>query len=418
MAEERREGGAGTARHAIGAEADLRLRSPFGDVDIAVYPSAAAEREASVREVKKLVYDFKHRDPEVRRGVALLLSRLGSVSASAALRELEQLDAGSPRADALVAELLFAARSGQIVARRLERRSVVIPLDEPSDVVLGPDSGKDAGPASKTWVGLVLVDQDGTPVPNRPYRVVKPDGTTVDGTLDSNGAAMLKDLDPGNCQIWCPYIEPQPATSYTVAPGDHISGIAQSFGFDDYATVWNHPDNADLQTQRTDPHVLQPGDTLAIPEVKAQPATNKPTSAKHQFQIQQSPLKLRLTLLDLTAKAITGAQVTVAGTALTTDGSGLVEATVDKSAKDATLQDASGSQTDLSLGGLNPPDDTSDAGYKARLYNMGFLWDASAADTDDEMLIALQDFQAQYSLTVSGQLDDATKAQLVQTYGS
>jgi peptidoglycan hydrolase-like protein with peptidoglycan-binding domain len=33
------------------------------------------------------------------------------------------------------------------------------------------------------------------------------------------------------------------------------------------------------------------------------------------------------------------------------------------------------------------------------------------------MLIALQDFQAQYKLTVSGQLDDATKAQLLQVHG-
>ena len=38
-------------------------------------------------------------------------------------------------------------------------------------------------------------------------------------------------------------------------------------------------------------------------------------------------------------------------------------------------------------------------------------------DSDDELLIALQDFQAQYSLTVSGQLDDATKGQLLQVHG-
>ncbi len=169
--------------------------------------------------------------------------------------------------------------------------------------------------------------------------------------------------------------------------------------------------------QRSDPHVLQPGDELTIPEVKAQPAANKPTSAKHPFQINLSPLKLRLTLLDLAAKPMPNAPVTVAGTSLTTDSNGLVEATVDKGAKDATL-DSGGSEVDLSLGGLNPSDDTSDAGYKARLYNLGFLWDSSVDDTDDEMVIALQDFQAQYSLTISGQLDDATKAQLQQTYGS
>ena len=72
----------------------------------------------------------------------------------------------------------------------------------------------------------------------------------------------------------------------------------------------------------------------------------------------------------------------------------------------------------LDLGAINPTDDTTDAGYKARLFNLGFLWDPTVADTDDEMLIALQDFQAEYSLTISGQLDEATKAHLTQTYGS
>jgi hypothetical protein len=48
---------------------------------------------------------------------------------------------------------------------------------------------------------------------------------------------------------------------------------------------------------------------------------------------------------------------------------------------------------------------------------MGFLWDATVEDTDDEMVIALQDFQAQYSLTISGQLDDATKQQLLKVHG-
>jgi hypothetical protein len=394
------------------------VRGASGDVEIELDPAATdgASGEASLRELQRLVYAFKYRDPEARRVVLAVHARLLGTGRSAAGR-VDDLDTGSPRAAAMGEELLFLARAGRLVARRKEARTVVIPLDTPSDAVLGPESSQDVGADTKSWVGLTLVDQTGTPVPNRPYRVIKPDGTTVDGLLDSNGAAMIQGLDPGNCQIWCPYVEPRPETTYTVKDGDHVSGIAQSFGFDDYTTLWNDPGNSDLQQQRTDPHVLQPGDSLTIPEVKAQPAANKPTSAKHPFQINLSPLKLRLTLLDLAAKPMPNAPVTVAGTSLTTDGNGLVEATVDKGAKDATL-DSGGSEVDLSLGGLNPSDDTSDAGYKARLYNLGFLWDSSVDDADDEMVIALQDFQAQYSLTVSGQLDDATKAQLQQTYGS
>jgi hypothetical protein len=395
-----------------------RARGPLGVVEIELRPGSVddAAREASRRELRRLVYDFKYRDPEARRVVLEVYARLRGLPASAPHGAAYDFDFGSSRAQAIGEELLAAARAGVIVARRREIRSVVVPLDAPGDEVLGPDASQDSA-TSKTWIGLTLVDQTGTPVPNRTYRVIKPDGTTIDGTLDSHGAAMLMGLDPGNCQIWCPYVDPHPQTTYTVQPGDHVSGIAESFGLDDYTTVWNDSGNADLQQQRTDPHVLQAGDSLTVPEVKAQPAANKPTSAKHPFQIQRSPLQLRLTLLDLSAKPMASAQVTVAGASLTTDGNGLVEATVDKSAKDATLDDALGNEVDLALGGLNPSDDTSDAGYKARLYNMGFLWDPSVDDTDDEMIIALQDFQAQYSLTVSGQLDDATKAQLLQAYG-
>jgi hypothetical protein len=395
-----------------------RVRRPFGDIEIELHPASvdAAARDASLRELRHLVSDFKYRQPQASRVLLEVYARMRGLSASTARSDASELDAGSPRADAIGQEILSAAYAGLIIARRREMRSVVIPLDTPSAAVLGPESSQDVAADTKSWVGLTLVDQTGTPVPNRPYRVIKPDGTTVDGLLDSNGAAMIQGLDPGNCQIWCPYVEPHPETTYAVKDGDHVSGVAQKFGFDDYAVVWNDPGNSDLQSQRTDPHVVQPGDQLAIPEVKAQPAANKPTGAKHPFQIQQSPLKLRLTLLDLSAKPVPSAPVTVAGASLTTDGNGLVEATVDKSAKDATL-DSAGSEVHLSLGSLNPSDDTSDAGYKARLYNLGFLWDSSVDDTDDEMVIALQDFQAQYSLTVSGQLDDATKVQLQQTYG-
>src|SRR6202020_572625 len=106
-------------------------------------------------------------------------------------------DAGSRAPPPSGRELLYAARAGRLVAPRREARTVVIPLDTPSDAVLGPESSQDAAADTKSWVGLTLVDQTGTPVPNRPYRVIKPDGTTVDGLLDSNGAAMIQGLDPG-----------------------------------------------------------------------------------------------------------------------------------------------------------------------------------------------------------------------------
>jgi len=311
-----------------------------------------------------------------------------------------------------------AFEHGDVVLLRVRERARIRTAGY-SDAEFEPALGPEDRPAPQdttVWIGIRLVDQEGSPVPGRPYRVVTPDGDTLDGKLDSNGAAMIKTIKtPGACRVSCPYVESHGSSTHVVQPGEHISGIAQAYGFDDYTTVWNDPGNADLAQQRTDPHVLQPGDQLHIPEAKDQ-ATQKPTGAQHTFTTNRSPLKVRLKFLDLTKKPISGAQFTVAGTAVTTDGGGLAETTIDKSAASVPLE-GTNTHVNLSAGGLNPSDDTTEKGWKARLFNLGFLWDPTVTDDDAEMQIAVQDFQAQYSLPLTGQLDDGTKAQLLQVYG-
>jgi hypothetical protein len=238
----------------------------------------------------------------------------------------------------------------------------------------------------------------------------------VDGVLDSKATAILRDLDAGNCQIWCPCRDPHEALTYDVQDGDHASGIAEAHGFDDYAALWSSGNNADIKGLRADPHVLQPGDQVAIPELKAQDPVNKPTGAKHQLKIKRSPLKLRFKLLDLAAKPVSGANVVVGGVPATTDGDGLAEVDLDKSTGTVDASLPSG-DVQMRPGALNPADDDTERGWKARLFNLGFLWDPTAADDDDEMAIALQDFQEEYKLDPSGQLDDATQNQLKQVYG-
>jgi hypothetical protein len=45
------------------------------------------------------------------------------------------------------------------------------------------------------------------------------------------------------------------------------------------------------------------------------------------------------------------------------------------------------------------------------------LIDPTLDDTDGEVLFALQDFQAEHSLDVSGTFDDATKSKLKDVHG-
>ena len=125
--------------------------------------------------------------------------------------------------------------------------------------------------------------------------------------------------------------------------------------------------------------------------------------------------KLRFKLLDLQGKPMGGATVSIAGTTVTADSQGMVETEVDASPGgiQATLATEDVSLDASALDAAS----TEDFAWKARLFNMGFLWDINADPTDDEMIIALQDFQAEYKVAVTGQLDDATKTKLSEVYG-
>lgn len=56
-------------------------------------------------------------------------------------------------------------------------------------------------PATATWIEVVLVDQNGAPVPNVPYQITLPDGSTQQGMLDQNGSVRFDGIVPGSAQI-------------------------------------------------------------------------------------------------------------------------------------------------------------------------------------------------------------------------
>ena len=72
----------------------------------------------------------------------------------------------------------------------------------------GGAAGAGAGAAAdsssdpkKTWVEIQLLDPDGKPVPNEPYRITAPDGSISEGCTDGNGVARVDGIDPGTCKI-------------------------------------------------------------------------------------------------------------------------------------------------------------------------------------------------------------------------
>jgi hypothetical protein len=273
-----------------------------------------------------------------------------------------------------------------------------------------------AKPSAPThdWIGLWLIDQSGKPVPYRRYRLVTPDKQTLTGTLDSEGHALVQRLKPGDCQVSCPDIEPHGSLTYSVQEGDHASSIALEYGYDDYTAVWSRSENAGLRAQRPYGHELVPGDQVFVPALPATQPVSKPTGDDHVFVIRLSPFKLRLQLLGPTLKPRAALACTVDGAPLTADGQGIVERVIDKTASACVLK-IDDLELPLLIGRLHPS--TDDGGWRARLYNLGFMLDPNAEDGGDEMTIAVEDFQAEYDLPVTGVLDDAAKAKLQDVYG-
>ncbi|MCO5169074.1 MAG: hypothetical protein M9894_22250 [Planctomycetes bacterium] len=54
------------------------------------------------------------------------------------------------------------------------------------------------------WLELELLDGDGAPVPDEPYRVTLPGGEVREGRLDARGRARLGQVPPGTCAVEWP----------------------------------------------------------------------------------------------------------------------------------------------------------------------------------------------------------------------
>src|ERR1700682_942147 len=85
------------------------------------------------------------------------------------------------------------------------------------------------------------------------------------------------------------------ARHHLVEQGEHLSGIAEKYGFADYHTIWDHPENAKLKQQRENPNVLAPRDDLFIPDWEEQEYPRS-TEQQHKFRMEGQGLNLVLRL--------------------------------------------------------------------------------------------------------------------------
>jgi N-acetylmuramoyl-L-alanine amidase len=210
------------------------------------------------------------------------------------------------------------------------------------------------------------------------------------------------------------------ATSHTIKQGEHISRVARLYGFRDYRTIWNHSTNSALKKKRVDPHVLLPGDELHIPdkEVKGE---SRPVDERHTFRIVTQMLKLRLVVQDLDNVAVPNAacELDIEGSTyhLTTNADGLIEHDISPTDENGRLRvPALDIDVPLKIGHLDPHNE--ETGWLGRLINLGYSDDRLGAADPADLQSAIEEFQCDFGLKVTGILDEPTKAKLKQAHGT
>ena len=208
---------------------------------------------------------------------------------------------------------------------------------------------------------------------------------------------------------------------YTVKQGDCIMSIAEDCGFF-WETIWNHADNTGLKRLRKDPNILFPGDIVVVPEKtpRVEPA---PTDQLNKFVKKTTPAQVRLRLLDLKRKPRPNLQyvATVDGVNSSgqSDGEGYITVEAKPNARQLKLKVTDGSKSEeytLPLGSIDPVEELS--GVQQRLANLGYPCGSEQGTLGELTRTAIRAFQKEMNLTVTGQLDDATRQKLTQIHGT
>ena len=217
--------------------------------------------------------------------------------------------------------------------------------------------------------------------------------------------------------------------THTVEQGEYLASIAKDYGFSDWHTIYDHPQNADLKKKRPNPNILFPGDELFIPD-KVPKHESCATEKKHRFQIRVPKASLRIVLKDSDGKALanqpytlTVAWITYNGT---TDGAGSLQQKIPIGIESGEISlDKLGLLWTLNIAHLDPVHDEGGdtaiiSGVQARLNNLGFHCGKVDGDLGPKTTQALKAFQSAVlgRTDPDGMPDEQTRGALRQQHGS
>jgi hypothetical protein len=209
---------------------------------------------------------------------------------------------------------------------------------------------------------------------------------------------------------------------HTVREGEHLTRIAEEYGFRDFHSIWDDGANSKLKEKRESPNVLNPGDILKIPE-KSPLTEGRPTTKIHIWQVPSNTLNLEIILKDENdePRQNTPCSLTIEGHKqdLTTDPKGKIRK------EDLPFKSEIGNlvvdnfQIPLRIGHMDPVDEV--RGKVARLNNLGYdagnIDEGETDETSERFRSAVEEFQCDTKLHVDGKCGAATQAKLKEVHG-
>ena len=215
--------------------------------------------------------------------------------------------------------------------------------------------------------------------------------------------------------------------THTVEQGEYLASIARDYGFSDWHTIYDHPQNADLKKKRPNPNILFPGDEIFIPG-KLLKQESCPTEKQYKFQVRIPKAWLKIVLKDADRKPIKNQPYTLDVAWLTLTGNtgdlGLVQQKIPIGVETGSLKlDKMNLTWNLKIGHLDPIEELDKnaiiSGMQARLNNLGFLCGTIDGILGPRTRGAIRKFQLDVMKrkTSSGEPDHDTQQVLLQQHG-
>lgn len=209
-------------------------------------------------------------------------------------------------------------------------------------------------------------------------------------------------------------------TWHDVDDGDCAASIAHSLGHI-WETIWNAPENRELRDLRKTPNILLRGDRVWAPALRVR-EVDSATEMRHQFRRKGIPAKVRLRFLSCgQPRTNIRFDAVVDGVRRdgATDSDGVAEFCVAPDAQLAVVTlrpDGRSPETfKFSLGHIDPVNTV--PGVQQRLRNLGVPCEVTRS-LDDQTKCAVRAFQRRMGVEETGELDDATREELVSEHGS